>query len=578
MEDNNNDDTYDSTVNSEDSQTLNLSKLEDKISLTFDYEMNMSKLEDKDSSESKILYLDDKTNQYKVINYNLFFDKLRPLPKIKPSKDPKKAINDSSKFDAEFEELDDANINNDNLKKANFFKRLVSKQKRRFQDSNFDLDMSYITDKVIAMGFPSTGMEVMYRNSLSDIIKFFHVRHNDEVKVYNLCLEKDRIYNKNVFPNSKVGLFPATDHNPSPIKLILEFCIDLCLYLIKNPKGVAAVHCKAGKGRTGVMICSYLVFSGLCQTSEKAFRYYARVRTKNNTGVTIASQKRYIKYFETFLESNFYPPYINLIPKIIRSHFSFLIDRNDIIRINNILQSFQREKSYFISSNKFKLKKIRLGPLPKGKELKLKICNFVNNKFKLPKKHLLENKEEEHDGNIYYEYNFVPELTIHSDIKITIKEDLKFFMWVNLWYSTWEAIKDLYDKKFFKNSPSKSVKELNYHKFDLNKNNNEILGEEDEQINNIKINSIQNGFISNEINENEIQLKSNTSNSLYNIIYQMKHNNDLNELIDKINSDFNMGFSRDMTIKLNAFEFDKFHEKNDYSNLEMTIYYSISEK
>jgi protein-tyrosine phosphatase len=578
MEDNNNDDTYDSTVNSEDSQTLNLSKLEDKISLTFDYEMNMSKLEDKDSSESKILYLDDKTNQYKVINYNLFFDKLRPLPKIKPSKDPKKAINDSSKFDAEFEELDDANINNDNLKKANFFKRLVSKQKRRFQDSNFDLDMSYITDKVIAMGFPSTGMEVMYRNSLSDIIKFFHVRHNDEVKVYNLCLEKDRIYNKNVFPNSKVGLFPATDHNPSPIKLILEFCIDLCLYLIKNPKGVAAVHCKAGKGRTGVMICSYLVFSGLCQTSEKAFRYYARVRTKNNTGVTIASQKRYIKYFETFLESNFYPPYINLIPKIIRSHFSFLIDRNDIIRINNILQSFQREKSYFISSNKFKLKKIRLGPLPKGKELKLKICNFVNNKFKLPKKHLLENKEEEHDGNIYYEYNFVPELTIHSDIKITIKEDLKFFMWVNLWYSTWEAIKDLYDKKFFKNSPSKSVKELNYHKFDLNKNNNEISGEEDEQINNIKINSIQNGFISNEINENEIQLKSNTSNSLYNIIYQMKHNNDLNELIDKINSDFNMGFSRDMTIKLNAFEFDKFHEKNDYSNLEMTIYYSISEK
>ena len=185
---------------------------------------------------------------------------MRPLPKIKPSKDPKKAMNDSSKYDVEFEELEDSGIDKDNLKKANFFKRLVSKQKRRFQDSNFDLDMSYITEKVIAMGFPSTGVEVMYRNSLSDIIKFFHVRHNDEVKVYNLCLEKDRIYNKDVFPNSKVGLFPATDHNPSPIKLILEFCIDICLYLIKNPKGVAAVHCKAGKGRTGVMICSYLVF------------------------------------------------------------------------------------------------------------------------------------------------------------------------------------------------------------------------------------------------------------------------------------------------------------------------------
>ena len=222
--------------------------------------------------------------------------------------------------------------------------------------------MSYITEKVIAMGFPSTGIETMYRNSLSDIIRFFHTRHKDQVKVYNLCLEKDRIYNRNVFPNEKVGLFPATDHNPSPIKLILEFCIDICLFLIKNPNGVAAVHCKAGKGRTGVMICSYLVFSGLCNSSEKAFRYYARVRTKNNTGVTIASQKRYIKYFETFLQANFYPPYINLIPKIIRSHFSFLIDDNDTVRIKNILQSFQREKSYFISSNMFKVKGIKLSP------------------------------------------------------------------------------------------------------------------------------------------------------------------------------------------------------------------------
>ena len=97
--------------------------------------------------------------------------------------------------------------------------------------------MSYITEKVIAMGYPSTGVEKMYRNSLSDIIKFFHTRHNDQVKIYNLCLEKDRIYNKNIFPNSKVGLFPATDHNPCHIKLILEFCIDICLYLTKNQMG-----------------------------------------------------------------------------------------------------------------------------------------------------------------------------------------------------------------------------------------------------------------------------------------------------------------------------------------------------
>ena len=247
-----------------------------------------------------------------------------------------------------------------NVKTANILKRLVSKQKRRLQDEKFDLDMSYITERVIAMGFPSIGCETIYRNSLTDVVDFFHTKHNDKVKIYNLCLEKDRIYNKNLFMNSSVGLFPATDHNPCPIKLILEFCIDICLYLLKNPNSVAAVHCKAGKGRTGVMICSYLVFSHLCESSEKAFRYYARIRTKNNTGVTIPSQKRYIKYFETFLQANFCPPYIFLIPKIIKSHFSHLIGENGRAHVTNILQSFKKEKSYFISANKFKFNVMKM--------------------------------------------------------------------------------------------------------------------------------------------------------------------------------------------------------------------------
>ena len=576
MEDNNINNDNDGYQINEESQTLSLSKLEDKIQLNFDYEINMGKIDETDNSNIKLLCYDEKTKKNKVINYNAFFDKLKPLPKIIPSKDPKKAKFNISEFDNEFEEIDESELNNEKLKKANFFKRIVSKQKRRFQDTDFDLDMSYITEKVIAMGFPSTGVETIYRNSLSDIIKFFHIRHNDQVKVYNLCLEKDRIYNKSVFPNVKVGLFPATDHNPSPIKLILEFCIDICLYLINNPEGVAAVHCKAGKGRTGVMICSYLVFSGLCQSSEKAFRYYARVRTKNNTGVTIASQKRYIKYFETFLESNFYRPYINLIPKIIRSHFSFLIDNNDNIKINNILQSFQKEKSYFISSNKFKLKGLKLGPLPKGKELKIKICNFVDNKFKLPKKVLIESKKVESDGNTYYEQYYVPELIIHSDIKIKIKKDINFFLWVNLWYSTWEMIKKLYDKKTNNDMASKSVKNLNYNGKVSNTDGNLSGGENDLKI---QANTIQENYETNDDEDHFEKLRNNSRNTLYDIIYKLKHNTDLNELIKVVNSNLNLGIDpENLKIKLNSFEFDKFHEIKDYSNLEMNIYYSLSDK
>ncbi len=36
---------------------------------------------------------------------------------------------------------------------------------------------------------------------------------NYKVKIYNLCSEKERIYNKNIFNKFQVGLFPATDNN-----------------------------------------------------------------------------------------------------------------------------------------------------------------------------------------------------------------------------------------------------------------------------------------------------------------------------------------------------------------------------
>ena len=160
--------------------------------------------------------------------------------------------------------------------------------------------MSYIVPNIIAMGFPSVGMEGVYRNHMNDVKRFFSEKHSDRVKVYNLCTE--RIYEPKTF-KSQDNRFKFDDHHPPPFIYMYEFCKDLDRYLARNSENVAAIHCKAGKGRTGVMICCYLVYSGHCSTAYEALLYYGNIRTRDGKGVTIPSQIRYVYYFEHFLKS-----------------------------------------------------------------------------------------------------------------------------------------------------------------------------------------------------------------------------------------------------------------------------------
>jgi phosphatidylinositol-3,4,5-trisphosphate 3-phosphatase/dual-specificity protein phosphatase PTEN len=50
--------------------------------------------------------------------------------------------------------------------KSACIRSLVSENRVRYKDEDFNLDLAYITPRLIAMGFPSSGLRKIYRNSI----------------------------------------------------------------------------------------------------------------------------------------------------------------------------------------------------------------------------------------------------------------------------------------------------------------------------------------------------------------------------------------------------------------------------
>jgi len=169
----------------------------------------------------------------------------------------------------------------------------VSGKRNRYDDNKFDLDLTYITPRLIAMSFPASGLEAVYRNNIESVSKFLLERHSQHFRVYNMA---SRSYNKSKF-NFQVLEFKWKDHHSPPLHLLFEACYSIYSFLKEDPKNVAVIHCNAGKGRTGTAIACVLLYCGLANNPKEAITYYGWKRFAHGKGVTQPSQIRYIQYF-----------------------------------------------------------------------------------------------------------------------------------------------------------------------------------------------------------------------------------------------------------------------------------------
>ena len=71
-------------------------------------------------------------------------------------------------------------------------RHLVSKKKRRYIKDGYDLDLTYVTDRIIVHGFPAAGVEHLYRNPRKEVARFLEEKHAGKYKVFNFCCEPGR--------------------------------------------------------------------------------------------------------------------------------------------------------------------------------------------------------------------------------------------------------------------------------------------------------------------------------------------------------------------------------------------------
>lgn len=185
------------------------------------------------------------------------------------------------------------------------------------------LDLAYIPyrseddNRIIAMCLPTDGgiLNALLRNDAKKVSEFMKANHRNKYVIYNLTEKphKDTIYE---FFEHRVRHMPMADHQPPTFEQIYAFCIDAEAAL-QEPDSAIAIHCKAGKGRTGTMICCYLLWSRAYPDPTSANKVYSENRSapiaksvivngvKQTVliyrGVDQASQVRWIEYFHQLL-------------------------------------------------------------------------------------------------------------------------------------------------------------------------------------------------------------------------------------------------------------------------------------
>ncbi|XP_025068058.1 tensin-2 [Alligator sinensis] len=163
----------------------------------------------------------------------------------------------------------------------------------------YDLDLTYITERIISVFFPPGLEEQRYRGHLREVAQMLKSKHEDKYTLFNLSEKRHDIARL----NPKVQEFGWPDGHAPPLDRICSICKAMESWLHAHPQHVAVLHCKGNKGKTGVIVAAYMHYSKISASPDQALSTLAmRKFCEDKVSAALQpSQRRYINYFSGLL-------------------------------------------------------------------------------------------------------------------------------------------------------------------------------------------------------------------------------------------------------------------------------------
>ncbi|XP_067330490.1 tensin-3-like isoform X4 [Channa argus] len=169
-------------------------------------------------------------------------------------------------------------------------------------EEGYELDLTYITERIIAVSFPRGCSEEIYTYNLKDVIRMLRSKHADNYLIINLSERRHELSKMN--PKTLDTGWP--DLHAPPLDKICTICKAMESWLNADPLHVAVIHCKGGKGRIGVVISSFVHFTDVSASADQALDRFAMRKYYDDkvSALMTPSQKRYVWILSSLLSGS----------------------------------------------------------------------------------------------------------------------------------------------------------------------------------------------------------------------------------------------------------------------------------